>query len=96
MCLAQKMGLLIELRTVVNDNDIVHKTIQRVDFSVYSVKETLASAMDGYSGTVPYNMERIYLFSGSDHNLVKSLMKEFCITEKVKLPSQLQNKLALF
>lgn len=34
MCLAQKMGLLIELGTVVNDNDIAHKTIQRVDFSV--------------------------------------------------------------
>ncbi|XP_063156455.1 threonine synthase-like 2 isoform X4 [Candoia aspera] len=90
-CIAQKMGLPIELVAVVNENDIVHKTIQQGDFSVSrNVKKTLASAMDIQ---VPYNMERIFwLFSGSDSNLVKSLMEEFYTTKKVKLPSELQNK----
>ncbi|XP_063156451.1 threonine synthase-like 2 isoform X1 [Candoia aspera] len=91
-CIAQKMGLPIELVAVVNENDIVHKTIQQGDFSVSrNVKKTLASAMDIQ---VPYNMERIFwLFSGSDSNLVKSLMEEFYTTKKVKLPSELQNKI---
>ncbi|KAH0627057.1 hypothetical protein JD844_002427 [Phrynosoma platyrhinos] len=46
-CIAQKMGLPIELVAVVNDNDIVHRAIQHGDFSMSrTVKSTLASAMD--------------------------------------------------
>lgn len=46
-CIAQKMGLPIRLVTVVNSNDIIHRTVQHGDFSLAgSVKATLASAMD--------------------------------------------------
>ncbi|XP_042329540.1 threonine synthase-like 2 [Sceloporus undulatus] len=92
-CIAQKMGLPIELVAVVNDNDVVHRAIQHGDFSMSkTVKSTLASAMDIQE---PYNMERIFwLFSGSDSNLVKSLMEEFYNTKSVKLPSELQKKLS--
>ncbi|XP_030306430.1 threonine synthase-like 2 isoform X2 [Calypte anna] len=46
-CIAQKMGLPIQLVTVVNSNDIIHRTVQHGDFSLSeSVKPTLASAMD--------------------------------------------------
>ncbi|CAI5789731.1 Hypothetical predicted protein [Podarcis lilfordi] len=92
-CLAQKMGLPIDLVAVVNDNDVVHRAIQQGDFSLSrSVKSTLASAMDIQE---PYNMERIFwLFSGSDSNLVRSLMEEFYSAKKVQLPSQLQKKLS--
>lgn len=46
-CIAQKMGLPIQLVTVVNSNDIIHRTVQHGDFSLAdSVKATLASAMD--------------------------------------------------
>nr|XP_020662880.1 threonine synthase-like 2 isoform X2 [Pogona vitticeps] len=92
-CIAQKMGLPIELVTAVNDNDIIHRAIQQGDFSVSgAVMSTLASAMDIQA---PYNMERIFwLFSGSDSSLVKSLMEEFYTTKKVKLPSELQKKLS--
>lgn len=41
------MGLPIRLVTVVNSNDIIHRTVQNGDFSLAeSVKATLASAMD--------------------------------------------------
>lgn len=41
------MGLPIRLVTVVNSNDIIHRTVQHGDFSLAdSVKATLASAMD--------------------------------------------------
>ncbi|NXS09247.1 THNS2 protein, partial [Neodrepanis coruscans] len=46
-CIAQKMGLPVRLVTVVNSNDIIHRTVQHGDFSLSkSVKATLASAMD--------------------------------------------------
>lgn len=46
-CIAQKMGLPVQLVTVVNSNDIIHRTVQHGDFSLAeSVKATLASAMD--------------------------------------------------
>ncbi|XP_077773689.1 threonine synthase-like 2 [Podarcis muralis] len=92
-CLAQKMGLPIDLVAVVNDNDVVHRAIQQGDFSLSrSVKSTLASAMDIQE---PYNMERVFwLFSGSDSNLVRSVMEEFYSAKKVQLPSQLQKKLS--
>ncbi|XP_062972703.1 threonine synthase-like 2 [Elgaria multicarinata webbii] len=92
-CIAQKMGLPVELVAVVNDNDIVHRAIQQGDFSLSrTVKSTLASAMDIQE---PYNMERIFwLLSGSDSNLVKSLMEEFYTAKKVQLPSELQKKLS--
>nr|XP_060639149.1 threonine synthase-like 2 [Anolis sagrei ordinatus] len=86
------MGLPIELVAVVNDNDIIHRAIQQGHFSLSkTVKSTLASAMDIQE---PYNMERIFwLFSGSDSNLVKSLMEEFYVTRSVKLPPGLHQKL---
>lgn len=46
-CIAQKMGLPISLVVTVNRNDIIHRTVQRGDFSLCeAVKPTLASAMD--------------------------------------------------
>ncbi|XP_034992483.1 threonine synthase-like 2 isoform X2 [Zootoca vivipara] len=92
-CLAQKMGLPIDLVAVVNDNDVVHRAIQRGDLSLSRpVKSTLASAMDIQE---PYNMERVFwLFSGSDSNLVRGVMEEFYSAKKVQLPSQLQKKLS--
>ncbi|KAJ7313366.1 hypothetical protein JRQ81_004664 [Phrynocephalus forsythii] len=92
-CIAQKMGLPIKLVAAVNDNDIIHRTIQQGDFSVPgAVTSTVASAMDIQE---PYNMERIFwLFSGSDSSLVKSLMEQFYTTKKVKLPAELQKKLS--
>ncbi|XP_061445741.1 threonine synthase-like 2 isoform X3 [Rhineura floridana] len=92
-CLAQKMGLPIDLVAVVNNNDIVHRAIQHGDLSLSrNLKPTLASAMDIQE---PYNMERIFwLFSGSDSNLVKSLMEDFYTTKTVKLPLELQKKLS--
>ncbi|XP_048366589.1 threonine synthase-like 2 isoform X3 [Sphaerodactylus townsendi] len=91
--IAQKMGLPIELVAVVNSNDIVHRTARHGDFSVSGRRmSTLASAMDIQE---PYNMERIFwLLSGSDSNLVKSLMEEFYTTKKVRLPDKLQKKLS--
>ncbi|XP_054848134.1 threonine synthase-like 2 isoform X2 [Eublepharis macularius] len=92
-CIAKKMGLPIELVAVVNSNDVVHRIVQHGDFSVSgSGRATLASAMDIQE---PYNIERIFwLLSGSDSNLVKSLMEEFYTTKKVKLPDQLQKELS--
>lgn len=46
-CIAQKMGLPIRLVVAVNSNDIIHRTVQKGDFSLCEVvKPTLASAMD--------------------------------------------------
>ncbi|XP_053832187.1 threonine synthase-like 2 isoform X4 [Vidua macroura] len=90
-CIAQKMGLPIRLITVVNSNDIVHRTVQHGDFSLAeSVKATLASAMDIQE---PYNMERIlWLLSGSDSCLIKTLMEQFNISKRLKLPEDLHRK----
>lgn len=52
-CIAQKMGLPIRLVAAVNCNDIIHRTVQRGDFSLSeTVKPTLASAMDIQVGPV--------------------------------------------
>ncbi|KAG8591144.1 hypothetical protein GDO81_000059 [Engystomops pustulosus] len=45
-CIAQKMGLPIQLVAVVNSNDIIHRTVQKGDFSLGNTERTLASAMD--------------------------------------------------
>ncbi|OWK62439.1 Threonine synthase-like 2 [Lonchura striata] len=92
-CIAQKMGLPVRLVTVVNSNDIIHRTIQHGDFSVAeSVKATLASAMDIQE---PYNVERIlWLLSGSDSHLIKTLMEQFNISKRLKLPKDLHRKLS--
>ncbi|KAM9378019.1 threonine synthase-like 2 [Phaethornis superciliosus] len=92
-CIAQKMGLPIQLVTVVNSNDIIHRTVQHGDFSVSeSVKSTLASAMDIQE---PYNMERIlWLLSGSDSCLMKTLMEQFRASKSLKLPKDLHRKLS--
>uniref|UniRef100_A0A8C3TV09 Threonine synthase-like 2 n=1 Tax=Catharus ustulatus TaxID=91951 RepID=A0A8C3TV09_CATUS len=92
-CIAQKMGLPIRLVTVVNSNDIIHRTVQNGDFSLAeSVKATLASAMDIQE---PYNVERIlWLLSGSDSRLIKTLMEQFNISKRLKLPEDLHRKLS--
>ncbi|KAM6266508.1 threonine synthase-like 2 isoform 3-T3 [Spheniscus humboldti] len=90
-CIAQKMGLPIRLVAVVNSNDIIHRTVQHGDFSLSeSVKATLASAMDIQE---PYNMERIlWLLSGSDSHLTKTLMERFSVSKSLKLPEDLHRK----
>ncbi|KFQ17797.1 Threonine synthase-like 2, partial [Merops nubicus] len=92
-CIAQKMGLPIRLVAVVNSNDIIHRTVQHGDFSVSeSVKATLASAMDIQE---PYNMERIlWLLSGSDSQLVRTLMERFSASKSLQLPEDLHRKLS--
>ncbi|KAM6266507.1 threonine synthase-like 2 isoform 2-T2 [Spheniscus humboldti] len=92
-CIAQKMGLPIRLVAVVNSNDIIHRTVQHGDFSLSeSVKATLASAMDIQE---PYNMERIlWLLSGSDSHLTKTLMERFSVSKSLKLPEDLHRKLS--
>lgn len=88
------MGLPIRLVVTVNCNDIIHRTVQRGDFSLSeTVKPTLASAMDIQ---VPYNMERIFwLLSDSDSQGTRALMEQFERTQNVTLPKELQNKLSL-
>ncbi|XP_009871112.1 PREDICTED: threonine synthase-like 2 [Apaloderma vittatum] len=92
-CIAQKMGLPIRLVAVVNSNDIIHRTVQHGDFSLSeSVKATLASAMDIQE---PYNMERIlWLLSGSDSHLTKTLMERFSVSKSLKLPADLHRELS--
>ncbi|XP_054680231.1 threonine synthase-like 2 isoform X1 [Grus americana] len=92
-CIAQKMGLPIRLVAVVNSNDIIHRTVQHGDFSLSeSVKATLASAMDIQE---PYNVERIlWLLSGSDNRLTKTLMEQFSVLKSLKLPEDLHRKLS--
>ncbi|XP_041909528.1 threonine synthase-like 2 isoform X3 [Corvus kubaryi] len=92
-CIAQKMGLPIRLVAVVNSNDIIHRTVQHGDFSLAeSVKATLAPAMDIQE---PYNVERIlWLLSGSDSCQIKTLMEQFNISKRLKLPEDLHRKLS--
>ncbi|XP_043845798.1 threonine synthase-like 2 isoform X2 [Dromiciops gliroides] len=92
-CIAQKMGLPIRLVTVVNRNDIIHRTVQQGDFSLSeNTRSTLASAMDIQ---VPYNMERIFwLLSGSDCRLVRALMEQFDRTKELRVPRELHAKIS--
>nr|KAF6445370.1 threonine synthase like 2 [Molossus molossus] len=92
-CIAQKMGLPIRLVAAVNRNDVIHRAVQRGDFSLSeTVHPTLASAMDIQ---VPYNMERIFwLLSGSDSQMTRALMEQFERTGGVSLPKELQSKLS--
>ncbi|XP_003468987.2 threonine synthase-like 2 [Cavia porcellus] len=92
-CLAQKMGLPIRLVAAVNHNDIIHRTVQRGDFSLSAaVKPTLASAMDIQ---VPYNMERVFwLVSGTNSRVTKALMEQFERTHSVQLSEDLHGKLS--
>lgn len=92
-CIAQKMGLPIHLVVAVNNNDIIHRTVQQGDFSMSTaVKPTLASAMDIQ---VPYNMERIFwLLSDSNSQATRALMEQFEKTQSLSLPKELHNKLS--
>ncbi|XP_075428036.1 threonine synthase-like 2 [Ascaphus truei] len=91
-CIAQKMGLPIRLVAVVNQNDIIHRTIQHGDFSLSDPHITLASAMDIQE---PYNMERIFwLLAESDKRQVKEMMEEFHIKKQLTLPEELHKKVA--
>ncbi|XP_052538997.1 threonine synthase-like 2 isoform X2 [Tympanuchus pallidicinctus] len=92
-CIAQKMGLPIQLVAAVNSNDIIHRTVKDGDFSLSGrVKATLASAMDIQE---PYNVERIlWLLSGSDSHLTKTLMEQFTVSKSLKLPEDLHRKVS--
>ncbi|OXB59255.1 hypothetical protein ASZ78_016890 [Callipepla squamata] len=92
-CIAQKMGLPIQLVAAVNSNDIIHRTVKDGDFSLSDhVKATLASAMDIQE---PYNVERIlWLLSGSDSHLMKTLMEQFTVSKSLKLPEDLHRKVS--
>nr|XP_038963239.1 threonine synthase-like 2 isoform X2 [Rattus norvegicus] len=92
-CIAQKMGLPISLVVAVNRNDIIHRTVQKGDFSLCEVvRKTLASAMDIQ---VPYNMERIFwLLAGSDSQTTRALMEQFERTQSLHLPKDLHSKLS--
>ncbi|XP_074053270.1 threonine synthase-like 2 isoform X2 [Macrotis lagotis] len=92
-CIAQEMGLPIHLATVVNHNDIIHRTVQQGDFSLLgNTTTTLASAMDIQ---VPYNMERIFwLLSASDSGLIRTLMEQFDRTKNLCLPRELHAKIS--
>ncbi|XP_044143396.1 threonine synthase-like 2 isoform X1 [Bufo gargarizans] len=90
-CIAQKMGLPIQLVAVVNSNDIIHRTVQHGDFSLGDTEMTLASAMDIQE---PYNMERIlWLAADSDSAKIKEMMKEFNERKRLKLPQELHIRL---
>ncbi|XP_044538847.1 threonine synthase-like 2 [Gracilinanus agilis] len=55
-CIAQEMGLPVRLATVVNRNDIIHRTVRQGDFSLSgNTRASLASAMDiqGTGGWLP-------------------------------------------
>ncbi|XP_048798489.1 threonine synthase-like 2 isoform X1 [Lagopus muta] len=92
-CIAQKMGLPIQLVAAVNSNDIIHRTVKDGDFSLSGrVKATLASAMDIQE---PYNVERIlWLLSGFDSHLTKTLMEQFTVSKSLKLPESLHRKVS--
>ncbi|XP_021251633.1 threonine synthase-like 2 isoform X2 [Numida meleagris] len=92
-CIALKMGLPIQLVAAVNSNDIIHRTVKDGDFSLSDhVKATLASAMDIQE---PYNVERIlWLLSGSDSHLTKTLMEQFTVSKRLKLPEDLHRKVS--
>ncbi|XP_072353755.1 threonine synthase-like 2 [Scyliorhinus torazame] len=91
--IAQTMGLPIRLVAAVNENDIIHRTIQNGDFSLAdSIKPSLAPSIDIQE---PYNMERIFwLLSGKDSVLIKTMMEEFQKLGKANVPEALSTKLS--
>ncbi|XP_078080188.1 threonine synthase-like 2 [Mustelus asterias] len=91
--IAQMMGLPIRLVAAVNENDIIHRTVQNGDFSLAdSVKPSLAPSIDIQE---PYNMERIFwLLSGKDSTLIKTMMGEFQKLGKANVPEALSTKLS--
>ncbi|XP_032843330.2 threonine synthase-like 2 isoform X3 [Tyto alba] len=69
-CIAQKMGLPIQLVAVVNSNDIIHRTVQHGDFSLSeNVKATLASAMDIQLS------ETLRSCSASDQDIMRAMQR---------------------
>ncbi|XP_067837819.1 threonine synthase-like 2 [Heptranchias perlo] len=92
-CIAQMMGLPIRLVAVVNENDIIHRTIHNGDFSLAdSIKASLAPSIDIQE---PYNMERIFwLLSDKDSISIKTMMEEFQKLGKANLPGDLSRKLS--
>nr|DBA29421.1 TPA: hypothetical protein GDO54_009646 [Pyxicephalus adspersus] len=90
-CIAQKMGLPIQLVAAVNKNDIIHRAIQHGDFSLGDTEITLASAMDIQE---PYNMERIlWLLADGDCATIKEMMEEFNTKKQIRIPEELHKKL---
>ncbi|CAN2388393.1 2-oxobutyrate metabolic process [Pristimantis euphronides] len=90
-CIAQKMGLPIQLVAIVNSNDIIHRTVQHGDFSLGDTEMTLASAMDIQE---PYNMERIlWLAADCESARINKMMNEFNERKKLKLPEDLHLRL---
>uniref|UniRef100_A0A8V0YNB1 Threonine synthase like 2 n=1 Tax=Gallus gallus TaxID=9031 RepID=A0A8V0YNB1_CHICK len=69
-CIAQKMGLPIQLVAAVNSNDIIHRTVKDGDFSLSGcVKATLASAMDIQVS------ETLRSCSASDEDIVQAMQR---------------------
>ncbi|KAM5193484.1 threonine synthase-like 2 [Mantella aurantiaca] len=90
-CIAQRMGLPIQLVAAVNKNDIIHRAVQHGDFSLGDTEKTLASAMDIQE---PYNMERIlWLLADGESEKIKAMMEEFDAKKRLKLPEELHTKL---
>ncbi|XP_077334118.1 threonine synthase-like 2 isoform X2 [Lithobates pipiens] len=90
-CIAQKMGLPIQLVAAVNKNDIIHRAVQHGDFTLGDTEKTLASAMDIQE---PYNVERIlWLIADGDSGTIKAMMEEFNAKKQLRLPAELHKKL---
>ncbi|TRY66261.1 hypothetical protein DNTS_026220 [Danionella cerebrum] len=87
----KQMGVPLRLVAMVNANDIIHRTVQSGDFSMFStVTHTLAPAIDIQD---PYNMERVFwLLSGGDAVFVKNLMESFHSQRKTTLQSPVHQK----
>ncbi|NXW19022.1 THNS2 protein, partial [Circaetus pectoralis] len=95
-CIAQKMGLPIQLVAVVNSNDIIHRTVQHGDFSLSENRcSNFRCSPIALLFQEPYNMERIlWLLLGSDSCLTKMLMERFSVSKSLKLPEDLHRKLS--
>ncbi|XP_076868085.1 threonine synthase-like 2 isoform X2 [Brachyhypopomus gauderio] len=92
-CIVKQMGVPLQLIAMVNSNDIMHRTVQRGDFSMaHSVKQTLAPAIDIQD---PYNMERVFwMLLGKDGALVKGMMEQFQMSHRLSLSESLHKKLS--
>jgi threonine synthase len=82
--LAIKMGLPIKLIASVNNNDIIHHTLETGVFRMDKVFQTLSPSMDIQ---VPYNWERILYFAAD--GIVSDYMLEFEAKKKVTLPEKI-------
>lgn len=84
-CIAQQMGLPIEIVAALNSNDIFAQLLNSEElYFGNEVAATLASAMDI---GVPYNIERLlYIFSGYNTKCTSEVMQKLYLGEKVAFP----------